>query len=109
MDYVVEGAELSCPRGSQKQKLQVMKDHGFSVSGKKLANIADSQPMTNIMPFGTCKVPPPVNEIPCSCALSGSFISGKPDFILDGQPVLTKDSMVICSMGGVITFEDNGQ
>lgn len=107
--YVVEGAKMSCPRGSQSQGLKVPMDHGISIGGKKAANIGDSKPMVNIPPFGNCKVPPPVNQIPCTCAVAAPWVPGKPDFIVDGMPVLTKDSIAVCTMGGVIKFDDDGQ
>lgn len=107
--YVVEGAKMKCPRGSQSQQLKVVMDHGISAGNKKMANIGDSKPMVNIMPFGNCKVPPPVNQIPCTCVVTAPWIAGKPDFLVDGMPVLTKSSIAVCCMGGVIQFEDDGQ
>lgn len=107
--YVVDGAKISCPRGGQSSSLKVPVGHGFSINGKNAANIGDSKPIVNITPFGTCKVPPPVNQIPCACAVAAPWITGKVDFIVDGMPALTSDSIAICTLGGVIQFDDDGQ
>lgn len=107
--YVVDGAKMSCPRGSKSSSFKVPAAHDFSVNGKNAANIGDSKPMVNIQPFGMCKVPPPVNQIPCACAVAAPWIVGKPDFLVDGMPALTSDAIAICTLGGVIKFEDDGQ
>lgn len=39
--YVVDGAKISCPRGSQSSSFKVPVSHDFSVNGKNGANIGD--------------------------------------------------------------------
>lgn len=107
VSYVVEGAKLKCTFGAATSSLCLPDGHNIMLGGKKRANISDHVGGKNIMSFGSCKcsVPPP----PCSMATMMPWITGKTDVLVDGQPALTKDSMTICSCGGVITIENDGQ
>ena len=107
VSYVVEGAKLKCTFGAQTSSLCVPGGHGVTIGGKNRANISDHMGGKNIMTFGICKCssPPP----PCSMATTMPWLNGKMDVLVDGQPALIKDSMAMCTMGGVITIENDGQ
>lgn len=106
--YVVTGAKMKCILGSMSSTLVVTPGRNVMLKGKPKANIGDCKPMVNITPFGMCaKMSPPV---PCTPACAGMWIGGKADTLVQGQPALLSNAMIVCSAGGgVIKLENDGQ
>lgn len=85
-------------------------------------NIMDNKPLLNVLPFGMCQSPanPQVaaataaamgvlTPMPCMPNIPGPWAPGSPTVLLGNQPALTKDCMLACAYGGVITFGAPGQ
>ncbi|MBQ9479880.1 MAG: DUF4280 domain-containing protein [Selenomonadaceae bacterium] len=72
-----------------------------------LLNANDCVPFLNVMTFGTCKMipPTPAGPVPCIPALIMAWKQGDPHYIIEGAPVLTKDSFLTCTFGGTIKFQ----
>lgn len=105
--YVVQGAELKCSLGMTTSKLQLPIGHGVFIRDKKQANVGDFKPLYNILPFGSCKIssPPP----PCIPAITGNWLNGKEDVVIETEAALLNTSLVVCSCGGIIKITDDGQ
>lgn len=112
---VVAGATTTCTMGAAPSTLMVIPGTVL-VEGRPAATIADSKPMVNIIPFGTCKSPlNPMtaaatiaaggNLTPGGCvpATGAPWTPGAPTAMIAGLPALTASSKCICSYGGVIS------
>ncbi len=86
------------------------------------ANIMDYIPITNIPPFGMCSSPsnPTVaaattaalgvlTPMPCVPATAAPWAPGNPTVLLSNAPILTDNSKLACSYGGVISINQPGQ
>ena len=107
---VTMGAQLQCVSGSAPSVLAVP---AAMVTGevKPTANIMDSIPMTNIMPFGTCTVLTAAASgvsTPCVPATAGPWAPGSPTVMVRGQPALNNTSTCTCTIGGVISITNPG-
>ena len=69
--------------------------------GKPVGSVMDNVPMTNIMPFGTCTA---MLGMPCIPATPTPWLLIKPAILASSKPILTIDSKLMCSLGGVIQF-----
>lgn len=120
-DYVTAGAALKCSFGDQTCSLKVI-DHKVSIKGQPQANVTDSKPNINIPPFGKCSsmTNPTVaaataanqgrlKEMPCVPAISGTWLGGKTNVLIDGAPALLNSSKLCCNWRGQISIEDCGQ
>jgi hypothetical protein len=106
-EYVVQGATLECSMGIASSKLIVAPPHGIELRGKNRANIGDSKPFVNILPFGGCKITSPPK--PCTPAC-GMWMAGKADTLLQGLPALLNTDKLVCAAGGgLIKITDSGQ
>jgi len=101
-EFLVDGAELSCPLGSSSGCLKVPNPKVKGNSSQK-GNQFDCIPMVNITPFGTCSV----TTCPCIPATAPWMTSSnvKTRF----APALNKESKTMCALGGMITVSDAGQ
>ena len=104
---VSEGATLECSLGTETSELQVPIFHGVSGQNKNQANITDSKPIFNILPFCMCKrVDPPV---PCIPVVIMKWLNGQPDCVLDYELALLEKCIVPCCQGGIIRIKKCGQ
>ena len=81
-----------------------------------VATIMHNKPFVNIMPFPGCVsllnptvVPPFVPMGLCVPVIPAPWFPGSPKVLVQGQPILNKQSKLACSYGGVITFAFPGQ
>jgi len=105
-EYATKGAVLVCTGGSTPSKLQVTSNTLLHVQGNQVATVSDKIPMTNIMPFGNCKMKlfsPPC--VPAPIMWTGFLTSVE---IPGGNPLL-KTSTIPCACGGMISFQNSGQ
>jgi len=104
--YVVDGARLKCSLGVAPSKLVVLPDRTVELTGKREANVMDCK-ITNIIPFGACKITSPPKPCTPACV---RWLSGKQDNLIQGQPALLNSDKVICMAGGgIIEITDCGQ
>ncbi|MBQ3544179.1 MAG: DUF4280 domain-containing protein [Lachnospiraceae bacterium] len=106
-DYIVSGAKLSCPMGTNTATLNVI-PKGVYMNDKAVATMADSIPFVNIGCFGKCNVVP---SAPKPCTPTGVWMNVSKDVKVNGIPVLTSDSCIICPLGlgaGMITIKSTG-
>lgn len=112
-EYLVEGAQLVCVRGSQVTKLLVPEGHNYDSGGKKKANCCDCIKDKDIKCFGECSK----NTQSGTCEdfmelddkwmnVSGLFKKYKK---VNGNEAITMDSILICKKGGVIMPLTSGQ
>lgn len=67
------------------------------------ATITDNVPGLNITTFGACMMKLVMGvPMPCTYAPASTWIPMHPMVQIKGVPVLTHDSMLMCSSGGVI-------
>ncbi|GEM_PF-2224398 len=101
-EFVVNGAELSCPLGSASGCLNVPHPQIKGDSSQK-GNMFDCIPMVNVTPFGTCSV----TTFPCIPATTPWITSS--NVTTRYATALNKDSKCTCALGGMITVSDAGQ
>ena len=106
IEYVVEGATLECSKGITSSKLATPGRKRICIGNRLQANIKDSKPNKNIMPFGKCRRG---KKKPCTPKISMQWIGGKSDVIVDGAPALLATSKLVCQFGGTICIKDSGQ
>lgn len=108
-EYATNGAMLVCTCGTTPTPLQTTSNTLTSVQGQFIATTADKAPMANIKPFGPCKMKPTLTGfapcVPAPVAWTGFLTSIQ----LPGGNPLLKTSMLQCSCGGMIQFQDSGQ
>ena len=106
-NVVCMGALCQCNQGAAPTPLTVTSQQIVSVNGMLVATVADSAPLVNVKPFGICQqltklaagVP-----TPCIPAPTGPWTPGSKVDHINGFPVLTADSKVMCGVGGQITI-----
>src|SRR5579863_9783183 len=119
---VCMGANMMCTFGAAPSSLVVLPMNKVFTGEVPDANIMDHIPMTNIMPFGMCSSPsnPQVAAAttaalgvltpqPCIPVTPSPWTPGAPTVLLGNQPTLDNTSMLMCTWGGQITFEDAGE
>ncbi|WP_413773645.1 DUF4280 domain-containing protein [Paenibacillus campinasensis] len=120
--YVVAGAILSCSCGTQLTRLKLPYSHGVYVKEKPQMNIDDYVPNVNIINFGNCtnQLNPAVQngqfdtegvqKAPCVPVITGPWINGKSDVLIEGSPALLSTCTNTCIYAGsLIVIEDDGQ
>lgn len=103
--HVVNGAILRCSNGSVPSSLVVLPVHREQIENQFAANIMDHAPLVNICPFGVCAT----LQGPCVPATPAPWTPGSPTVVLDNQPALDDPSILVCTVGGVITVAYAGQ
>jgi hypothetical protein len=90
--------------------------------GRPAANIMDSKPFVNVMPFGMCisMANPQVAAataaafgvlvpMPCQPMTPAPWAPGSPTVLVANMPALTNTCMLTCMWGGVISIIVPGQ
>lgn len=120
---VVTGATLMCPFGTTPAQLNATTQAAVFGESKPVATIMDNAPGSNIPAFGMCMslANPQVAAAtaaalgvltpqPCAMMPAGPWQAVKPTLMIGGKPVLTQESMLLCSMGmGMISIISPGQ
>jgi hypothetical protein len=112
---VCNGATLQCSFGMAPSSLVVLPVNRVNTGNQPDANITDSKPMVNIMPFGMCMSPanPAVaaataaalgmlTPMPCIPVTPAPWAPGAPTVVLAAIPTLDNQSSLMCTWGGVI-------
>jgi len=121
--FVCMGAVLGCSFGLAPSSLVVLPTNRLlSPSATPAANIGDSKPMVNILPFGVCSslMNPTVaaatsaalgvlTPMPCVPVTPATWIPGSPTVLLGDLPALNSSSQLMCAWGGVIQVSFAGQ
>lgn len=108
---------LQCSFGMAPSNFMVLPDKRVLTENKPAANITDSRPLVNIMPFGMCQslANPAVSAataaafgvltpMPCMPVTTSFWIPGSPTVLIGGSPALNSDCKLMCNWGGVIQF-----
>lgn len=119
---VCMGATLMCSFGAAPSSLMVLPANRVMAGGPAAANIMDSKPMVNILPFAMCSSPanPMVaaataaalgvlTPMPCIPATAAPWAPGAPTVMIASMPALNNSSKLMCSYGGVIQVTVPGQ
>ena len=112
---------LKCSMGMAPSTFMVLPKHKVMTDNQPAANIMDFIPMTNIMPFGSCKSPanPQVaaataaamgvlTPMPCIPVTTSPWIAGAPTVLLDNAPALNDTSKLMCMWAGIIEVQKPG-
>lgn len=103
--YLVQGAALKCTNGSANSLLNLPLSHGVYCDNQPVLTMQDALPMVNILPFSICAI----TKGPCVPSIIGQWIKPYTQTQINGIPVLTTDSFLVCSLGGLIKPNDSGQ
>ncbi len=119
---VCNGAMLQCSMGMAPSSLVVLPVNRVNTGNQPDANIMDSAPLVNIMPFGMCMSPanPAVaaattaafgvlTPMPCIPVTPAPWAPGAPTVILAGTPTLDNQCTLACIWGGVIQIVSPGE
>jgi len=111
---VTSGATLQCSFGAAPATLQVLPLNRV-MAGAPAANIMDSRPFVNIMPFGQCSsmANPMVaaataaalgalTPMPCVPATVAPWAPGSATVTIGAMPALQNSSKLMCMWAGVI-------
>lgn len=106
-NVVCNGAMCSCTQGAAPTPLTVTSQQILTIQNIPVATIQDAAPVGNIKPFGNCKVLTTAasgTPTPCAPALAPAWTPGSTVQSVNNVPVLTKDSTLVCTVGGVISI-----
>ncbi|NBC68536.1 DUF4280 domain-containing protein [Paenibacillus sacheonensis] len=119
--FVCAGASLQCSFGLAPGALMVMPANRV-IQSLPYANIMDSKPMVNILPFGMCQslANPTVasataaafgvlTPMPCVPVTAAPWAPGSPTVMVGTFPALNNSSKCMCNWGGVIQIVNPGQ
>jgi hypothetical protein len=120
-EQVCMGALMKCSFGVAPAQLVVLPQNRV-MTGKPAANIMDSKPMVNILPFGMCQslANPMVaaataaalgvlTPMPCIPNTPAPWVPGAPTVMVGTAPALDKSCMLVCAWGGMIQVSFPGQ
>lgn len=112
---VVMVAVTKCSMGMMPSMLMVLPEHGVTCTGLAAANVKDSVPMLNILPFGMCRSMQNPMVIAATIAAMGSLTPmpcipmtfdpwspGAKTVKIAGQAALTNSCKTKCLWGGQI-------
>jgi hypothetical protein len=118
---VCMGAMLKCSFGMAPGSLTVLPVNR-AMTGTPAANIMDSKPMLNVLPFAMCQsmANPMVmaataaamgvlTPMPCIPNTPAPWVVGAPTVLLGGAPSLNNSAKLMCVWGGVIEVLNPGQ
>lgn len=121
-EYVCSGAMMRCSMGMAPSNLMVLPANRVMNNNKPQANIMDSKPMVNIMPFGLCRsLANPVvasatsaamgtlTPMPCIPNTPAPWMPGKTNVMVANVPALNKTCKLACLWAGTIQFNFPGQ
>jgi hypothetical protein len=119
---VCNGATLSCSMGLVPSTLVVLPINRVMSENQPAANIMDSKPIVNVMPFGMCISPanPAVaaataaalgvlTPMPCIPTTPGPWAPGAPTVLIGGPPGLDNQCTLMCMWAGVIQVVTPGE
>lgn len=105
--YVCSGATCTCTCGSAPVTLIAISQEIETIDGLNAATVMDYETIVNIPSFGTCTVlTAAANGVstPCVPATSTPWTPGSVLRMIDGMTALTTDSVLTCTVGGVISI-----
>ena len=112
---VTNGALVQCSFGLVPVTLIVLPVNRVLAGGQPMANILDSKPFVNIVPFGMCNSPANPAVIAARAAAFGApvpgpcvpvtapWAPGMPTVLVGGAPGLNNSSKCMCTWAGVIS------
>jgi len=106
--YLVDGAELKCTNAvTPTETIKVYGSSDQSVGSNKMVLMDDCKIGVNLQPpfFSLCKI----TQKPCIPMIAGTWLFTNFKNTVNSKPTVTKDSCLICSLGGLITPESSGQ
>ncbi len=106
-DFLVNTAPLKCNQSTAPVvvPLTVTSTTSVNYTSKKAATVEDKAPAVNIGPFGSCKL---LNNNTCT-PQPQEWLKFKEDVFHESKNAITKNSCIMCSIGGIITPDDSGQ
>jgi uncharacterized Zn-binding protein involved in type VI secretion len=120
--HVCHGAMLQCSFGAAPSNLVVLPTSQVISGGVPAANVMDSKPMLNVLPFGMCSSlsNPTVatataaalgvlTPMPCIPVTPAPWVPGAPTVMVGGLPALSSTSKLMCCWAGVIQVLLPGQ
>lgn len=115
-------AMTMCSFGAAPSTLMVLPLNRVMSSKMPAANIMDSKPFVNVLPFGMCMsmANPMVaaataaalgvlTPMPCLPMTAAPWVPGCPTVLVGNMPALNNSSKCMCSFGGVIQISVPGQ
>ena len=115
------GAMLQCSFGAAPSALMVLPTNRVLTS-TPAANIMDTIPFVNILPFAMCSsmANPAVaaatsaalgvlTPMPCTPVPAGPWVPGVPTVLIGNMPAVDMTCKLMCSFGGVIQILSPGQ
>lgn len=108
LEYVVNGALMSCNQGTVPQPIIVTSNLLTNAAAMLIATEADKVAMANIPPFGICQILTKSNPVPCMPALV-QWLETKTDVNVNFHHPLMSNSCAMCSIGGKVEFLMTGQ
>jgi len=119
---VCGGATLQCSFGMAPSTFVVLPVNRVMTNSQPDANIMDSVPLVNIMPFGVCcSIANPevasataaafgvLTPMPCIPVTPSPWVAGAPTVTIGGMPALDSESTLMCMWGGVIEIVYPGE
>ena len=95
-------ATIACDKGSKPANLQVTSQTHSKIDGVLIATEKDKEFPANIQPFGFCSI----SKSSCKCTPTKWEKTLKSK--INGNKKLSKDSFMMCGVGGKIEFTDTG-
>jgi hypothetical protein len=103
---VADGAILRCSAGLAPSPLTVTTDPFTFIEGHFVATILDNKPAINVKPFGICAI----TQKPCVPVTPTPWQPGGVGILLASPfPILSDNSFLMCSVGGIIEVMNPGQ
>lgn len=115
------GAMLQCSFGVAPSSLMVLPTNRV-LGSVPIANIMDTIPFVNVMPFGMCSslANPAVaaataaalgvlTPMPCTPVPAGPWVPGVPTVLVGNMPAVDSNCKLMCAFGGVIQIVTPGQ
>lgn len=106
---------IFCTQGESPSALNVTSQSSNRVDGASVATIQDKEPGTNVKPFGTCRIKELLGlkgeAALCQPVTPDPWLPGQSSVLMSVScfPILTQDSFLKCSIGGVILIATAGQ
>lgn len=111
-DHLADGAVLMCINGSEKKMLKIG-GHGYITGEREKANCKDCKACVNIPYFGECTKNTETHRCEGFMKLEerwkSTVVSSQKPEKVDGEEVITMDSILVCKRGGVIIPVTSGQ
>lgn len=94
---------ITCDKGSKTVMLQVTSQTHSKIDGVLIATEKDKEFPANIQPFGRCSL------LWTSCKCTPTAWEKTLKSKINGNKKLSKDSFMMCGVGGKIEFTDSGE